>query len=170
MAENNVTAADDASTKTRNVLIAMDGSKHAIHAFEWYVENVYRPTDNVIMAHCAEHIVSVPPTALMAGNPAMIQSMIKLHEDQVMQVFRTIDQLANKHNIKHTLERLHGPPGEAIIKAAETQKCHMIVTGSRGQGSIRRTILGSVSDYLIHHAHIPVMVCKHEDEHEKLKQ
>ena len=36
----------------------------------------------------------------------------------------------------------------------------MIVTGTRGMGKVRRTILGSVSDYLVHHAHCPVVVCR----------
>lgn len=37
----------------------------------------------------------------------------------------------------------------------------MIVTGTRGMGKVRRTILGSVSDYLVHHAHCPVVVCRY---------
>lgn len=71
--------------------------------------------------------------------------------------------------IKHTLERLHGPPGASIVNAAEKQNADLIVAGSRGHGSVRRTIMGSVSDYIVHHAHVPVMICKHEDEHHKLK-
>ncbi|XP_052278920.1 universal stress protein in QAH/OAS sulfhydrylase 3'region-like isoform X4 [Dreissena polymorpha] len=161
--------AEEAAKKGRTILIAMDGSKHAIHAFEWYAQNVYMETDNVIMAHCAEPGINVPPTALMAGNPTMIQAMMKDHEDQVMEVFKTIDRLANKYNIKHILERLHGPPGESIIMAAEKQNADMIISGSRGYGTIRRTIMGSVSDYIVHHSNIPVCIVKHEDEHHKLK-
>ena len=71
--------------------------------------------------------------------------------------------------IEHKLERLLGSPGDSIIKASEEQEVDLIVVGSRGQGALRRTILGSVSDYIIHHAHVPVMICKHEDEHHKLK-
>uniref|UniRef100_H2YBW7 UspA domain-containing protein n=1 Tax=Ciona savignyi TaxID=51511 RepID=H2YBW7_CIOSA len=50
-------------------------------------------------------------------------------------------------------------PGEAIVKIATDENCDVIVMGSRGLGAVRRTILGSVSDYVIHHAKIPVIIC-----------
>ena len=43
----------------------------------------------------------------------------------------------------------------------------MIITGARGMGKVRRTILGSVSDYLVHHSICPVIVCRHPDAIEK---
>ena len=49
-------------------------------------------------------------------------------------------------------------PGEVICKLAEDESADLIVIGSRGIGTLRRTILGSVSDYCVHHAHIPVLV------------
>ena len=56
--------------------------------------------------------------------------------------------------------RLEGRPETAILAKAEEIQATMIVMGSRGLGTIRRTILGSVSDYILHHSHIPVMICK----------
>ena len=53
-----------------------------------------------------------------------------------------------------------GKPGEVICRIAEEESAAMIVTGTRGMGKVRRTILGSVSDYLVHHAHCPVIVCR----------
>lgn len=43
---------------------------------------------------------------------------------------------------------------------AKEEHADIIVTGTRGQGKIRRTLLGSVSDYIIHHSHVPVLVCR----------
>ena len=51
-----------------------------------------------------------------------------------------------------------GPPGEMICKVAKQEGATFIVIGSRGTGTVRRTILGSVSDYVVHHAHMPVVV------------
>ena len=57
--------------------------------------------------------------------------------------------------------RLFGNPGEQIVKKAEDIKATLVITGSRGLGTIRRTVLGSVSDYVIHHSHVPVIVYQH---------
>lgn len=57
-------------------------------------------------------------------------------------------------------------PGIGICKAAEEVHAALIIVGTRGMGKLRRTFMGSVSDYILHHAHVPVLICRHEsDEH-----
>ena len=63
------------------------------------------------------------------------------------------------------MKSIGGNPGEIIVKVSRDMKAQLIVLGSRGMGTIRRTLLGSVSDYVMHHSHIPVLVCKHPDVH-----
>jgi len=53
-----------------------------------------------------------------------------------------------------------GKPGEAICSVAKDEQATLVVMGSRGLSTVRRTLLGSVSDYVIHHAHCPVAVVK----------
>ena len=55
-----------------------------------------------------------------------------------------------------------------MVSAADSNKADMVICGSRGQGLFRRTVLGSISDYIIHHAKMPVVICKHEDEQKRL--
>ena len=57
------------------------------------------------------------------------------------------------HTVLH-----NGQPGEAICEIAEERDVTLIVLGSRGLNKIRRTFLGSVSDYVIHHCKKPVLV------------
>jgi len=54
-------------------------------------------------------------------------------------------------------------PGEGIIRVAKDEEASIIVTGTRGLGKLRRTLLGSVSDYLVHHSHVPVLVCRFKE-------
>lgn len=51
-------------------------------------------------------------------------------------------------------------PGELIVDVATREKASYIVTGTRGLGKIRRTMLGSVSDFVVHHANCPVVVSR----------
>lgn len=58
-------------------------------------------------------------------------------------------------------------PGHVVVKAANDEKANMVVMGTRGMGVVRRTILGSVSDYVVHHAHCPVVICRRSEKGEK---
>lgn len=51
-----------------------------------------------------------------------------------------------------------GKPGEVIIDYSKKENATCIVMGSRGLGKIRRTLIGSVSDYVVRHSLIPVVV------------
>lgn len=50
-----------------------------------------------------------------------------------------------------------GKPGETIHRIAEQEKVTAIVMGGRGLSTLRRTLLGGVSDYVIKHSQIPVI-------------
>ncbi|WAR25401.1 Y1101-like protein [Mya arenaria] len=61
-----------------------------------------------------------------------------------------------------------GKPGEVIVSVADEEHALFVICGSRGKGTFRRTFLGSISDYVLHHSHIPVFICKHKDLHKDL--
>ena len=54
-------------------------------------------------------------------------------------------------------------PGHGIVRYADTVGAAFIVTGCRGLSKFRRTLLGSVSDYILHHSHVPVLVCRNKE-------
>uniref|UniRef100_A0A8W8LUL6 UspA domain-containing protein n=1 Tax=Magallana gigas TaxID=29159 RepID=A0A8W8LUL6_MAGGI len=49
-------------------------------------------------------------------------------------------------------------PGEGIVRIAEELGADLIVMGSRGEGAVRRTITGSVSDNVLHHSTVTIQV------------
>ena len=63
------------------------------------------------------------------------------------------------------IKQVHGSPRVELIRVSEEEKVSLIVMGTRGMGSVRRTLLGSVSDHVMHHSHVPVLICRHKDDH-----
>ena len=53
-----------------------------------------------------------------------------------------------------------GDAGEAIVGAADSENVDLIVVGSHGRSGVSRFLIGSVSDYVVRHAHCPVMVVR----------
>ena len=47
-----------------------------------------------------------------------------------------------------------------IVQVAGDEQSVLIVMGSRGKGGLARAILGSTSDYVMHHAACPVLIVK----------
>jgi nucleotide-binding universal stress UspA family protein len=52
-----------------------------------------------------------------------------------------------------------GRPGRTICEVAKAVKADLIVVGRRGHSGLNEFIIGSVSNYVVHHAPIAVLVC-----------
>ncbi|KAJ1496964.1 hypothetical protein HMI54_014006 [Coelomomyces lativittatus] len=55
---------------------------------------------------------------------------------------------------------IRGDPRTEVIRKAQESQVNVILVGSRGRGFLQRTMLGSFSDYLVHHAPCPVLVVR----------
>lgn len=53
-----------------------------------------------------------------------------------------------------------GTPAEVIVETAEDGHFDLVVMGSRGFGTIKSLLMGSVSQYVLQHAHCPVLVVR----------
>ncbi len=55
---------------------------------------------------------------------------------------------------------VRGAPRETLCQVAAQEQPDILAMGSRGLGSVERLMLGSVSDYVVHHAPCPVLVVR----------
>ena len=53
-----------------------------------------------------------------------------------------------------------GPSVTTILEVARDQHADLIVMGSHGRGGITRVLLGSVTEGVLRHTHVPVMVTR----------
>jgi nucleotide-binding universal stress UspA family protein len=68
--------------------------------------------------------------------------------------------LAAAAGVDATVEVLEGHAASEVLHVAELREADLIVVGSRGLGALSSAFVGSVSRWLLSHAHIPVLVVK----------
>lgn len=162
--------ADEVKPKQRIVLIGMDGSEHAKHSFQWYVDHIHKEEDNVVMVNSVEfHDVLHSSQWYYAPYAFDRDTLSNLLEQESQSLRHKLEEYAHMMRdakVHGTVKSIHAErPGEGIVKAAEESHADLVIVGSRGHGKVRRTLLGSVSDYVLHHCHVPVIVCPHKHEH-----
>ncbi|TPX53215.1 hypothetical protein SeMB42_g00895 [Synchytrium endobioticum] len=72
-----------------------------------------------------------------------------------------------KNNIACKAIAMRGDPRDEIARKVSELNADVLVIGSRGLGPVKRTFLGSVSDYLVHHVHCAVLVVRDHEDHGK---
>ncbi|KAI0209768.1 hypothetical protein LSAT2_005542 [Lamellibrachia satsuma] len=151
------------------VIIPVDGSRQADMAFAWYMDHVHRPENKVHIVH--GHEVEYPSGEFYpdyAIPPEEWTAKIKQAEDDGLNLIKRYEDKLKELQINGDAHSQVGPPGHVIVSSADNLNASMIVMGTRGMGLLRRTILGSVSDYVIHHTKlqkavmtiIVTLVCK----------
>lgn len=142
----------------RRIAIGIDESDFAEQAFNYYADNMKKEDDYVILIHTPERY------NVMDASATVLKEILEEVRVKVRKLEEKYKKKMEEKGLKAgKFVTRRGDPGEAIVHVAEKESCDIIITGSRGIGMIRRTILGSVSDYVLHHAHCPVLICKHED-------
>lgn len=156
--------AETAESKQRMCLVAIDGSKHAEIAVKWFKDNIYKEGDHVLLVHAIDHRHSMAygSVAMMPGNPEAIAQQFRGEEKKAEHVMVQYKQKCIDMGMPAEILKAYGEAGEAIVGVAHDKKADLIVCGCRGLGTIRRTIMGSVSDYVVHHSDVPVFICRHD--------
>lgn len=85
------------------------------------------------------------------------------YEADNLQRLQQFAAASNAAGVETEFRQLAGTPGKVICKAAQHWGADLIVVGNRGRSGLSELVLGSVSNYVIHHAHCSVMVLKDPD-------
>ncbi len=137
------------------VLLATDGSPDAELAARSAVELCERTGSELHLVHVGEYLSTV--YAYTEEEPAELRrSAQHLLDEQAERIRATGATLAQAHL------RL-GPPAEQIVNLGEELGAGVVVVGSRGLGTLRRALLGSVSESIVRHAHCPVFVVRADE-------
>jgi len=146
----------------QKVLVAIDGSDASEKALKFYLAHLYQSGDTVILGHVIEEAIE-PSFGFRAGlaiPQEQWKAMMDEQENRITKLKEKFSKILEDHHVSGCkFQREMGKAGHHLVEMAEKEHVDLIVMGTRGLGTVRRTILGSVSDYIIHHAHTQVCVC-----------
>ena len=137
------------------ILVATDGSREAQLALTTAAD-LAKSTDSEL------HVVHVGEVPLVYHPERhAYQAVHEEHEKESQQLLES--QVGRIEGASATEAQAHlrmGKADEEIVELAQSIDAGLIVMGSRGQGRLRRALVGSVSESVVRHAHCPVTIVR----------
>ena len=132
----------------KTIVLALDGSDGATQAIPVAAELAEKEKANIVIAHVTEY-----PAAKGGELP-------RVDEDQIRaEIAQEAKELSDR-GIETKVELadvVAGGPAHAIVDIADRNDGDLIVTGTRGHGSVAGLMLGSVAHRLLHIAKRPTL-------------
>ena len=137
-----------------HILLAVDGSEHALHAAETAADLARSMKSNILRI-----VVAYDPVPSYLGEPNMQTAISARMKEAETILKKALDAVGKVPGEIHT-EILEGPPAEAILDVAKTRKSDLVVMGSRGLGRLSGALIGSQSQKVVQHAPCPVLIVR----------
>jgi len=141
--------------KFQSILVPLDGSKPSQHALEQAIilAELYQAEINLLYVLDLNSQVSAFEQVSISG---YIPDEIKKNGRSILK--GALQQIPRAVKARTFLEI--GLPTETIVDFCQEKDCDLIIMGSRGLGAIKQLFVGSVSNYVLHHACCPVLVIR----------
>ena len=145
---------------TKPVIVGVDDSPPSRVAVDWAARDAARRGVPLKLV-----FVLQPPVVMAFPDVPMPPSYLQWQEGQGAELLErslaTVREAAGETPLEVTTEMVSGPA--VPVLADLSTGAEMIVVGCHGRGALARTLLGSVSTGLVHHAHCPVAIIHDED-------
>lgn len=135
-----------------NVLAAVDGSEESLRAARLALELAGPYGAKLTLLRV------VPPIVLPGDAPWT--SLAEIEAAELEGAEAEVRAVKQQLGVDAQTMVKRGPPPETIVEVARGLKDCLVVVGSRGKGAVKRLLLGSVADRVVHLSHGPVMVVR----------
>jgi nucleotide-binding universal stress UspA family protein len=131
------------------VVVGIDGSEESVQALRWAVRYA-EAFGHRVTAVIAWRPVSLYGYQTVVGSKGQDEFAGETVRDAVAKVLADGSEVAVDRRVRR------GVPAEVMVE--ESRGADLLVIGSRGLGAFSGMLLGSVSNFCIHHALCPVVV------------
>ena len=151
------------------ILIAVDRSQNNKLVFDTAISLAKTTGANLMLLHILskkepEHPIAPTHTyypIVEETNYETYQKEYAKYEQHGIEFLRNLTEEATAVGIKTEFTQLSGNPGRIICELANNWSADLIVVGSRGLKGLKEMFLGSVSNYVTHHAPCSVLIVRH---------
>ena len=160
------------------IMVAMDESAASDWAFDLALEIAGALNSGLMLVH----VLDVYSPAAPQQPRSLADSSMESNEDAQKEYERRWEEFVDRHNAllqqhcdqakavgtRASYDQPHGHPGPTLSKIAKQAGVDLIIVGSHDPSTMESSVLGSVSNYLVHHAPCSVTVV-HENNKEGLE-
>ena len=133
------------------IITSVDGSLLSRRVAERAAEVAATFQAKVILLHVRQKVPDI------LGEP-YYQQVLNKYMDSAEGITMPLKTLFEERGVEHEVLILEGDPAEAIVEAANDEKCDLIVMGTRGLSNLQGIALGSVSHKVLQAAECMVLI------------
>jgi nucleotide-binding universal stress UspA family protein len=146
----------------RSILVPIDFSETASHALRLAIRLARESQGHLTLLH-----VGLAPGLGALGvetyGVPVPDTFVQLHEELAKERQHALDRLAGEEvpaDVPYITRVREGYAPDEIVAEAKTGKHDLLVIGTHGRTGVGRVLLGSVTERVLRHAEIPVLVTR----------
>ena len=148
------------------ILVAVDRSEGNKSIFDSAVSLGKATGATLMLLHVlSEDEAGYPMLPTYAYYPMVDERNYELYQEKLaeykqwgLDLLQDLTKLATEAGVDTEYTQLTGNPGRTICELANTWEADLIIVGSRGLKGLKEMFLGSVSNYVTHHAPCSVLI------------
>jgi nucleotide-binding universal stress UspA family protein len=144
------------------ILVAIDGTESSQIIFEQALELAVANQSALMLLRVLEPF---DDSYIGTAHAGLAYSTFKVHMEQLkareqigVDLLRLLEEQGTARGISTEFTQSVGDPGKLICGLAETWNADLIMVGRRGLSGMSEFFLGSVSNYVLHHAYCDVLI------------
>lgn len=139
----------------QSILVAVDGSPHSL-------QGVREAAQLAKSLSARLELVNVLPPILLSPN-VYAETIAKVEEGNrqaAEELLQAAKKVATDLGAQADTVMVTGAPAEALADLALADRVWGVVIGAKGHGAVKRVLLGSITDRLVHICSKPVLVVR----------
>lgn len=154
------------------IIVSLDYPETNMEVYDQALEVAKKYRGELMLCHClhenlAHNADLLMPSVVGSGMYTsevwhMEEELLADSKKKVTQWLESLQSQAEESDVKCEYICLGGNIGSEICTLAKEWKADLIITGRRGLKGLGEALLGSVSNYIVHHAPCAVLVIQHD--------